>query len=71
MDMSNIVFLQLLYCNSCTEYLFHCYKGCIYIRHTERQILSDRKVMQPIPNTCSICQKINYTEIRKQKTMLY
>jgi hypothetical protein len=31
----------------------------------------DRKVMQPIPDTCSICQKINYTEIRKQKTMLY
>jgi hypothetical protein len=25
------------------------------------------KVTQPIPDTCSICQKINYVEIRKQK----
>jgi hypothetical protein len=31
----------------------------------------DRKVTQPIPDTCSICQKINYIEIRKQKRMLY
>jgi hypothetical protein len=32
----------------------------------------DQKVMQPIPDTCSICKKkINYTEIRKQKAMLY
>jgi hypothetical protein len=28
---------------------------------------SDRKVTRPIPDTCSICQKINYIEIRKQK----
>jgi hypothetical protein len=27
---------------------------------------SDQKVMQPILDTCSICQKINDTEIRKQ-----
>jgi hypothetical protein len=31
----------------------------------------DRKVKQPIPDTCSVCQKINYTAIRKQKTMFY
>jgi hypothetical protein len=33
------------------------------------------KVTQPIPEICSICQKINYTEVRKQqqqkKTMSY
>jgi hypothetical protein len=34
-------------------------------------VQGDWKVMQPFPNTCSICQKINYNEIRKQKTMLY
>jgi hypothetical protein len=31
----------------------------------------DLKVTQPISDTCSICQKINYIEIRKQKTVLY
>jgi hypothetical protein len=30
-------------------------------------IQSNRKVTQPIPDTCSICQKINYIDIRKQK----
>jgi hypothetical protein len=34
-------------------------------------IYGDRKVTQPIPDACYICQKINYIEIRKQKTMLY
>jgi hypothetical protein len=35
-------------------------------------IQSDQKVMQLIPKTCCICQKINYTEIRIQKKkMLY
>jgi hypothetical protein len=33
-------------------------------------IQGDRKVTQPIPDTCSICHKINYIEIRKQRTML-
>jgi hypothetical protein len=31
----------------------------------------DWKVTQLIPDICSVCQKINYIEIRKQKTMLY
>jgi hypothetical protein len=31
------------------------------------KIQSNRKVTQLIPDTCSICQKINYIEIRKQK----
>jgi hypothetical protein len=35
------------------------------------QVQGDRKVTQPIPDICSICKKINYTEIGKQKTMLY
>jgi hypothetical protein len=26
------------------------------------------EVIQPIPDTCSTCQKINYIEIREQKT---
>jgi hypothetical protein len=30
-------------------------------------IQGDRKVAQPIPDTCSVCQKINYIEIRKQR----
>jgi hypothetical protein len=30
-------------------------------------IQGDRKVTQPTPDICSISQKINYTEIRKQK----
>jgi hypothetical protein len=30
-------------------------------------IQGDRKVTQPIHDTCPVCQKINYTEIRKQK----
>jgi hypothetical protein len=34
-------------------------------------IQSNRKVNQPIPDKCYICQKINYIEIRKQKTVLY
>jgi hypothetical protein len=34
-------------------------------------IQGDRKVTQPIPDTCSIFQKINDIEIRKQKTVLY
>jgi hypothetical protein len=34
-------------------------------------IQGDRKITQPIPDTYSICQKTNYTEIWKQKTMLY
>jgi hypothetical protein len=29
-------------------------------------IQGDQKVMQPIPDTGSICQKINYTKIKKQ-----
>jgi hypothetical protein len=29
-------------------------------------IQGDRKVTQPIPNTCSVCEQINYTAIRKQ-----
>jgi hypothetical protein len=33
-------------------------------------IQGDRKVTQPVPDTCSTCRKINYTEIRKQKAML-
>jgi hypothetical protein len=33
-------------------------------------IQDGRKVMRPIPDSRSICQKINYIEIRKQKTML-
>jgi hypothetical protein len=33
----------------------------------EYVIQSERKVTQPIPDTCSICQKINYIFIRKQK----
>jgi hypothetical protein len=35
-----------------------------------RVLQSDRKVAQTIPDTCSICQKISYTEIRKQKTII-
>jgi hypothetical protein len=34
-------------------------------------IQSDRKVTQPILDTCCVCQKINYIETRKQKTMSY
>jgi hypothetical protein len=35
-------------------------------------VQGDRKVTQPIPNTCPICQNVNYIGIRKQKkTMLY
>jgi hypothetical protein len=34
-------------------------------------VQGDRKFTQPIPGTCSMCQKINYIEIRKQKTMFY
>jgi hypothetical protein len=30
-------------------------------------IQSDWKVMQTIPDTCSICQKINYIEIKKKQ----
>jgi hypothetical protein len=30
-------------------------------------IQSDRKFTQPIPDTCSVCQKINYIGIRTQK----
>jgi hypothetical protein len=36
-----------------------------------RNVLDDQNVTQTIPNTCSICQKINYIEIRKQKKTLY
>jgi hypothetical protein len=38
-----------------------------------RHLQDDRKVTQPIPDTCSICQKKkkNYTEIIKQKTILH
>jgi hypothetical protein len=35
------------------------------------QVQSDWKITQPIPDTYSICQKINCIEIGKQKTMLY
>jgi hypothetical protein len=35
------------------------------------KVQGDRKVMQPITDTCSVCQEINYIEIRNQKTMLY
>jgi hypothetical protein len=31
------------------------------------RVQGNQKVAQPIPDTCSICQKINYTEIKKQK----
>jgi hypothetical protein len=30
---------------------------------------SDRKVTQPIPDTSSICQKINYIELRKKNNV--
>jgi hypothetical protein len=33
-------------------------------------IQSDLKVTQPIPDTCSICQKINYIEVRKQTNVI-
>jgi hypothetical protein len=32
-----------------------------------KKVQDDRKVTQRIPDTCSICQKINYTEIIKKK----
>jgi hypothetical protein len=31
------------------------------------KIQGDRKVSKRIPDACSVCQKINYIEIRKQK----
>jgi hypothetical protein len=38
-----------------------------YCRWEIMFVQDDRKVTQPIPDTCSICQKIKYIEIRKQK----
>jgi hypothetical protein len=42
-----------------------------YAECTSEELQGDRKFTQPIPNTCFFCQKINYIEIIKQKTMLY
>jgi hypothetical protein len=39
-----------------------CYRAC----PKEQPIQCDRKVTQSILDTCCICQKIKYTEIRKQ-----
>jgi hypothetical protein len=33
-------------------------------------IQEDQKVTQPIPDTCSICQKINYIEIKNKNNVI-
>jgi hypothetical protein len=35
------------------------------VLHMEIEVQGYRKVRQPTPDTCSICQKIRYIEIRK------
>jgi hypothetical protein len=43
------------------------YRNSLVSSTTSKKIQGDRKVTQPIPDTCSLCQKINCIEIRKQK----
>jgi hypothetical protein len=38
-------------------------------RYTKTQAYP--RVTQPIPDTCSVCPKLIYTEMRKQKNLLY
>jgi hypothetical protein len=52
--------------------LFHKFKHSNLLQDLYRLLLTlviqdDRKVTQPIPDPCSICQKIHYIEIKKQK----
>jgi hypothetical protein len=42
----------------------------LFVRYVNEVIQSGRNVRQPLPDACSVCQKINYIEITKQKSYI-
>jgi hypothetical protein len=62
--MDTVYFRHGIVCNIVLVYCIkHCYKP------SENHVQGDWKVTQPIPDTCSFCQKLNCIKIRKQKAV--